>query len=451
MGALVAAAGFRSSTGRAARAAGGRVRLVAGHHHRARSASTWSIYGLTAPFAAALMERFGVRRVVAAGAGAGRRSASGLTLVMTVGLAALAAVGLRRSAIGTGSMALVFGAIVANRWFVRHRGARHRRVLGGQLDRPAGLPAGHRPPRRRSRLALGGRAGRRCSRCCWCRWCCWCCATAPPTSAPRRTARPTAYVEPPPVPDGRRAPPGSRSTTLREAVAQPDLLGPVPDLLDLRLVDQRPDRHPLHPGRPRPRHAGDHQRRPARADRRSSTSSARSPSGWLTDRVDSPLPAVRLLLPARAVACWSCRALLGPHVHPSLFLFIVFYGLDWVATVPPTVALCRKHFGLEKSGVVFGWVFAAHMVGAGVAASATPAGSGSERGDYFLAWMTAGGLCLRGGGCSACWSRAGVAVPPMPRPRSKRGVGTRSGVTSGESIRPRDRTDLVQSRPSLPR
>jgi hypothetical protein len=85
--------------------------------------------------------------------------------------------------------------------------------------------------------------------------------------------------------------------------------------------------------------------------------------------------------------------LLGPDVQPSLFLFIVFYGLDWVATVPPTVALCRIHFGLEKSGVVFGWVFASHMVGAGVAASY----AGLIRqglGDYFWAWMTAGALCL---------------------------------------------------------
>ena len=80
-------------------------------------------------------------------------------------------------------------------------------------------------------------------------------------------------------------------------------------------------------------------------------------------------------------------------MQPSLFLFILFYGLDWVATVPPTVALCREHFGLEKSGVVFGWVFASHMVGAGVAASY----AGWIRtvpGDYFVAWMTAGGMCL---------------------------------------------------------
>jgi predicted MFS family arabinose efflux permease len=115
-------------------------------------------------------------------------------------------------------------------------------------------------------------------------------------------------------------------------------------------------------------------------------------SGWLSDRVDP-----RFLLFAyyllRGLSLLVVPVLLGPEVHPSLFLFIVFYGLDWVATVPPTVALCRTHFGLERSGVVFGWVFAAHMVGAGVAASY--AGLVREHlGDYFLAWMTAGGLCL---------------------------------------------------------
>ena len=115
-------------------------------------------------------------------------------------------------------------------------------------------------------------------------------------------------------------------------------------------------------------------------------------SGWLTDRVDS-----RYLLFTyyffRGLSLLVVPWLLAAHVHPSLFVFIVFYGLDWVATVPPTVALCRQHFGIERAGVVFGWVFAAHMVGAGVAASF----AGWVRqvnGDYFSAWMTAGGLCL---------------------------------------------------------
>ena len=115
-------------------------------------------------------------------------------------------------------------------------------------------------------------------------------------------------------------------------------------------------------------------------------------SGWLTDRVDS-----RYLLFGyyffRGLSLLVVPWLLGPHVQPSLFLFILFYGLDWVATVPPTVALCRQHFGLERSGVVFGWVFASHMVGAGVAASFA-GWIRTERGDYFVAWMTAGALCL---------------------------------------------------------
>ena len=115
-------------------------------------------------------------------------------------------------------------------------------------------------------------------------------------------------------------------------------------------------------------------------------------SGWLTDRVDS-----RYLLFGyyffRGLSLLAVNWLLGPHVHPSLFLFILFYGLDWVATVPPTVALCRQHFGIEKSGVVFGWVFAAHMVGAGVAASYAGWIRDSQ-GDYLIAWLTAGGLCV---------------------------------------------------------
>ena len=49
-------------------------------------------------------------------------------------------------------------------------------------------------------------------------------------------------------------------------------------------------------------------------------------------------------------------------------MFIIFYGLDWVATVPPTVALCREWFG-EDGPIVFGWVFASHQIGAAIAAS----------------------------------------------------------------------------------
>jgi predicted MFS family arabinose efflux permease len=116
-------------------------------------------------------------------------------------------------------------------------------------------------------------------------------------------------------------------------------------------------------------------------------------SGWLTDRVDS-----RLLL----VAYYGLRGLslfalaldrvLGPEVGAGLWVFIIFYGLDWVATVPPTVALCRQHFGLADSGIVFGWVFAAHMIGAGISASVSGA-LRTSTGSYSSAWLLAAALC----------------------------------------------------------
>jgi len=84
-------------------------------------------------------------------------------------------------------------------------------------------------------------------------------------------------------------------------------------------------------------------------------------------------------------------SLLGPTAQPSVWVFIVFYGLDWVATVPPTVALCREWFGVDGP-IVFGWVFASHQIGAALAAT----GAGwirDAQGSYNLAWYLAGGLC----------------------------------------------------------
>src|SRR5256885_10844731 len=65
-------------------------------------------------------------------------------------------------------------------------------------------------------------------------------------------------------------------------------------------------------------------------------------------------------------------------VCSSDLVFILFYGLDWVATVPPTVALCREYFG-ASGPVVFGWVFASHQVGAAFAATAAGVRSEERR------------------------------------------------------------------------
>ena len=115
-------------------------------------------------------------------------------------------------------------------------------------------------------------------------------------------------------------------------------------------------------------------------------------SGYLTDKVDSVILLV-FYYGLRGLALLTVPFVLGPSVELPLLFFVVFYGLDWIATVPPTVELCRKHFGLQKSPMIYGWVFASHMVGAAIAAWF----AGSIRhmqGSYFIAWITAAALCL---------------------------------------------------------
>ncbi|MGW4891450.1 MFS transporter [Kitasatospora sp. NPDC004240] len=113
-------------------------------------------------------------------------------------------------------------------------------------------------------------------------------------------------------------------------------------------------------------------------------------SGWFTDRFDS----ARLLIAyyaLRGLSLLFLPQLFAGSPEPPILAFVIFYGLDWVATVPPTVALCRRHFG-EDAPIVFGWVLACHQIGA--AAVAWLAGlSRDALGDYDLAWYAAGGLC----------------------------------------------------------
>ena len=76
--------------------------------------------------------------------------------------------------------------------------------------------------------------------------------------------------------------------------------------------------------------------------------------------------------------------------------FAIFYGLDWIATVPPTVRLTSEAFGRENTGVVYGWIGASHQLGASLAAF----GAGAIRtslGQYQLAFVIAGTLCVLAG------------------------------------------------------
>jgi sugar phosphate permease len=113
-------------------------------------------------------------------------------------------------------------------------------------------------------------------------------------------------------------------------------------------------------------------------------------SGWLTDRLD-PRRLLAWYYAFRGVAVIALPFAFGSSA--ALFAFAVFYGLDWVATVPPTVALTADKFGLERAGVVFAWVFAAHQLGAAAAAWAAGASRGWF-GSYTFAFVSAGVLCL---------------------------------------------------------
>ncbi len=113
-------------------------------------------------------------------------------------------------------------------------------------------------------------------------------------------------------------------------------------------------------------------------------------SGWLSDRVDSRW----LLFMYYGLRGLSLMAL--PLTHFSIYglaVFGTFYGLDWIATVPPTVKLAGSHFGRERAAMVFGWIFCGHQLGAAAAAY----GGGWSRdtfGGYLPAFFAAGVLCL---------------------------------------------------------
>ena len=115
-------------------------------------------------------------------------------------------------------------------------------------------------------------------------------------------------------------------------------------------------------------------------------------SGWLSDRFDN-----RILL------CWfyasrGASLLFLPYALDitgpwGIGLFGLFYGLDWIATVPPTVKLTTAAFGPQQTAVIYGWIMVMHQVGSATAAY----GSGLLRtlaGDYTDAFWFSGALCM---------------------------------------------------------
>ena len=341
-------------------------------------------YGLTAPFAATLMQRFGVRRIVVLALGL-VAAGSGLTVWMTEPWQLFLYWGVFVG-FGTGCLALVFASMVANRWFHKHRslvtGIFSAAYATGQLV--------FLPLITTLTDTVGWRYG------------------ALVVAAFSVAIAPIfwlIYREHPR--DANTFPVGSTEHIKEDA--KPAIT--VRD--NLRVLVQSAKRMPFWVlagtffvcGWTTNGLIGAHFI-PAAHDHGMPTTMAAGllavvgifdfigtiASGWLTDRVN-PVILLVIYYGLRGVALFSAPFLLGPDVEPPLLFFVVFYGLDWIATVPPTVELCRRYFGLTNSSVVYGWVFASHMVGAAIAAAFAGV-IRDVQGDYFIAWITAAVLCL---------------------------------------------------------
>jgi sugar phosphate permease len=366
------------------------------------------LYGLTSPFAAALMERFGMRRVVA-GALTLVASGSGLTVFMRAPWQLVLCWGVLVG-LGTGSMALAFVATVTNRWFVRRNGlVTGVLTAGGAAGQLVFLPllavlVGHHGWRTAA-LTVSFAA-----------------LAVVPLVVLLLRDRPqdvgtTAYGAedvPPAAPPGVRdhAPGGAAGRAVRAltGAARTKAFW----LLAGTFAICGASTNGL---------VGTHFV-PAAHDHGLPTTTAASllavvgvfdlvgtvASGWFTDRFDSRA-LLGIYYALRGVSLMFLPMLFAGSVRPSMLFFIVFYGLDWVATVPPTVRLCREHFGADGP-IVFGWVLASHQVGAGLVAFL--AGVARDHlGSYDLAWYCSGALCTVAASMSLVIRRAGT---PGPRP-----------------------------------
>ncbi|MET9148899.1 MFS transporter [Streptomyces sp. NPDC004042] len=341
-----------------------------------------ALYGLTAPFAAALMDRFGIRRVVAF-ALVVIAVGSVLTVWMTAPWQLWLCWGLLVG-LGSGSMALAFAATVTNRWFTERRGLVSGILTAasasGQLIflpilswtvqshgwRPAAVTVGL------ASLAVVPFV--------------WLLLRDHPADVGVRPYGATEFVpKPPPVPGAARRTLAVLFSAVRTgpfwllagtfAICGASTNG----LIQTHFV-------------------------PAAHDHGMPVTTAASllavigvfdvagtiASGWFTDRFE-PRRLLAVYYALRGVSLLFLPMLLAPGVHPPMVFFIVFYGLDWVATVPPTLALCREHYG-EDSAIVFGWVLASHQVGAALVAYL----GGVARdvfGSYDVVWYASGALC----------------------------------------------------------
>ncbi|WP_323029599.1 MFS transporter [Castellaniella defragrans] len=341
-------------------------------------------YGMAGPFAAAAMDRFGLRRVLlAALAVMAASSAASAYMTQSWHLVALWGV---FSGIGSGAVATVLGATIASRWFLRHRGlAMGILTASTATGNLVFLPL----------LAAFASSGD------WTR-AVWAVAIAMVAMVPlvwRLVPDSPASVGLLPYgsdPADPPAPPTPRTGLIAAAFGA---LGRASrtrafwflfatfwvcgfttnGLVGTHLIAM----------------CGDHGILPVQAagllalmgvfDLVGTTA-----SGWLTDRYD-PRKLLFVYYGLRGVSL-----MVLPYTDFSLYslsIFAIFYGLDWIATVPPTLRLATDVFGERDAPVVFGWIVAGHQIGA--ATAAWMGGFVREAsGSYLLAFVLSGATGL---------------------------------------------------------
>jgi len=342
------------------------------------------LYGLVGPFAAALMDRFGIRRTVivslaliGTGVALTSQMRASWQLLLTWGVL----VGL-----GTGTTAMVLGATVVNRWFFSRRGAvmgvlTASTATGQMIFLPLEAHVAETQGWRAVTVLVAAVIG----------------LLIPLVALFVRNRPADAGVLPygappdlPPLQISRQNPLANALRVLRESSRKADfwlLAGSffvcgasTNGLVGTHLVPACMDH-----GIPEVKAAG------LLAVMGVFDLIGTTASGWLSDRFD-PRKLLFWYYGLRGLALlWLPQAFDAQVL--GLPVFAVFYGLDWIATVPPTVRLTTEAIGVRDAPIAFGWIVASHQIGAGVGAL----GAGVIRSSlttYTPAWVAAGAICL---------------------------------------------------------
>jgi sugar phosphate permease len=356
------------------------------------------LFGLAGPFAAALMDRWGMRRVVPGA-------------MLLVAAAALGSVRMREpwqldlfwgvlSGLGVGALSTVLAAMIAARWFVRRRG-----LVMGICSAASGSGQLLAMPLLAAAVAAFGWRG-------LCLGIALVATAVAPLGAVFLRNRPEdvgllpygAAAPLPPVVASRRNPVAAAFATLGEAARDRGfqalalsflLCGATSTgILGTHLIPAGVD-HGLSP-----------------VDAASLLGvvgaiglGATLVSGWMTDRYD-PRKLLAGYYLSRALAMWALPTAFGTEWQLAVVMTV--HGFDWVATLPPTAALATDLFGRERGPAVVGWVFVGHQLGAASAAYVV----GLSRvglGSYDPAFLVAGVVSV-----------AAAALALMVRPSEER-------------------------------